>query len=302
MAYVNLLDDAGAIRDTRIAYTDLDGYWEIKDLPGDEEYTWYTMYGPTTLDSDKVYVPGGTTVEIEEPDCFDPLALDVAVVEGNYDDFHLVLNEMGFANYELIDGLDQAEIKDFLSNAEKLAEYDIIFFNGGFIESEVIYNEENPLDADVALRLANLKAFVENGGTVYASDWAYDVVEIIWPEAADFVGDDLEPNAAQMGDYGSVTASVTDTSLSEFLGVDTLDILYDLPVWPPASETSGSVSVHLEGRVFYTDGQNSGVPLNSPLLFSFNAGQGKVVYSSFRVARNASAEMVDTLQYMMYSL
>jgi hypothetical protein len=44
----------------------------------------------------------------------------------------------------------------------------------------------------------------------YASDWAYDVVEQIWPEAINFVGADEIPDSAQMGEYGMVTATVAD--------------------------------------------------------------------------------------------
>ncbi len=40
----------------------------------------------------------------------------------------------------------------------------------------------------------------------------------------------------------------------------------------------------------------------APLLVSFNAGDGKVVFSTFRVARNADVAMTQTLQYMMYNL
>jgi hypothetical protein len=39
-----------------------------------------------------------------------------------------------------------------------------------------------------------------------------------------------------------------------------------------------------------------------PILYSFNSGDGKVVFSTFRVARNTSDEMVSVLQYMMYRL
>jgi hypothetical protein len=42
---------------------------------------------------------------------------------------------------------------------------------------------------------------VNNGGSVYASDWAYDVVEIGWPDRVDFVGADEIPNDAQLGEH-----------------------------------------------------------------------------------------------------
>ena len=39
-----------------------------------------------------------------------------------------------------------------------------------------------------------------------------------------------------------------------------------------------------------------------PLLVSFTHGDGKVAFSTFRVAKNADSDIVLMLQYMMYSL
>lgn len=300
-AYLNLVAEDGRIYDTKIAFSDLDGRWELGDLPGENEYTVYVQYGSEILLQETVYVRSAEVVELEEPDCFDPLALDVAVVTGDYDDFHLVLNQMGFANYELINGQDEVELGDFLGNPDELARFDIVFFNGGFVEEGIVYDPTGQ-DASVATNIANIKAFVEAGGSLYASDWAYDVVEIAWPDRADFVGADEVRDDAQLGDYEVVTAAVSDTSLAEHLGTQYVEINYDLPVWPPVETVSSSVSVHLTGNVPYSDGLNDHTLTSVPLLYSFNAGNGKVVFSTFRVARNASEDMIATLQYMMYNL
>lgn len=302
MAYVNLMDDEGRIYDTEIAYSDLDGRWELGDLPGEKTYGVYVQYGPEILLAEEVYIGSGETVQLDEPECFDPLALDVAVVMGDYDDFHLVLNEMGFANYELIDGTDQTTVMDFLGNPEEMARFDIIFFNGGFVEDGVIYDTVDSSNTIPSTNVANVVAYVEAGGSIYASDWAYDLVEIGWPDRADFVGADEVPNDAQLGDYVDTSAAVSDTSLSEFLDAQYVDITYDLPVWPPVETVSSSVSVHLTGDVAYSDGLSEHSLTAVPLLYSFNAGYGKVAFSTFRVARNADQQMVDTLQYMMYNL
>jgi hypothetical protein len=301
-AYLNVVDDAGVIVDTRIAYSDIDGYWEITDLPGERDYTYYVQYGPEVLIEDTVWIGDGDEYEIPEPDCFDPLTLDVAVITGDFDDFNLVLNQMGFANYVLIEGTVEDDIKDFLDDPAELAKYDIIFFNGGFIEEGVVHDVDNPSNTGPAQRMANIVSYVESGGSIYASDWAYDVVEIGWPDAADFAGADEIPDDAQMGDYENVSAAISDNSLAEFLGATYLDVTYDLPVWPPVIDVADSVSVHVRGDVPYSDGLSNYSLSASPLLYSFNAGDGKVVFSTFRVARNANDDVVSTLQYMMYRL
>jgi hypothetical protein len=301
-AYVNITDGDGVIIDTQMAFSDVDGYWHLNDLPGDREYTVYVQYGPDLLQQETVWVGSGEDVELDEPDCFDPLAIDVAIVTGDYDDFDQVLIQMGFANFQLIDGLDEATLATFLDDPDELAKYDIIFFNGGFVEDGVIYDTADSTNTAPAQRIQNIVNYVDAGGTIYASDWAYNIPEMGWPDAADFVGADEVPDDAQMGDYEEVHATVSDVALSEFLGEEYVDVTYDLPVWAPVQNVSSSVSTHLTGTVPYSDGLSEYTLTAVPLLYSFNSGDGKVVYSTFRVARNADDDVVAILQYMMYRL
>jgi hypothetical protein len=357
MAYANLIDGSGKLYDTRKSYTDRDGYFLLDDMPAGSTYTVYIQFGGEVLETHSVAVGGGESVVIEEPDCFDPLELDVAVVTGDYDEFQEVLGHMGFANYELVDGLVAAEMAGFLMDLDKMLLYDIIIFNGGHVEAGLIYpvppddddddggdggpdsifddtgdvpdvpdapEDDAPEDGDTGfggdtggggddpgptepvyahdLIIENLRAYVAAGGAVYASDWAYDVVERAWPEAIDFVGADEVPDAAQLGEYGIVTATVSDGALAAWLETDYTDVEYDLPVWPPIEGVADTVSVHLTGKIDYRQGINIFTLSNSPLLVSFTSGDGKVAFSTFRVANNADSDVVLTLQYMMYSL
>lgn len=302
LVYVNLFDDEGVVYDTREAFTDVDGRWVIDDLPGEREYTYYITYGAETLDTDAVWIGSGETIELEEPDCFDPVSIDIAIVTGDYDSFDVVLNQLGFVNYEIVDGLDGAVLNAFLGNADGLSRFDIIFFNGGFNEDNVIYDLEDPSNPVPEQNLQNLRDFVSNGGAVYASDWAYDLVERGWPSAVDFAGADEIPDDAQMGDFELVNAAVSDAALAEYLGETYIDIQYDLPVWPPIETVEDYVSVHLTGTVPYSDGVSDYTLTSVPLLVSFNGGQGKVVFSTFRVVPNANEYTLGILQYMMYRL
>jgi len=366
MAYANLIDDNGKLYDTRKSYTDRDGYFLLDDMPSGTVYTVYIQYGDEILQTKEVNVENGDEVVLEEPDCFDPLELDVAVITGDYDDFQTVLSHMGFANYEVIDGLIGAEMAGFLTDLDKMLQYDIIVFNGGHVEEGLIYalpegeeedsdadggpifdmdedadadadaddtgdpatddtgaSEEGedtgdavgddadsdggapsePLDAHETI-INNIRNYVAAGGAVYASDWAYDVVEQAWPEAVDFVGADEIPNAAQKGEYGVVDAIISDASLAAWLEApdDKISIEYDLPVWPPIVDQATAVTVHLRGSIDYREGIHVYNLASSPLLVSFASGEGKVAYSTFRIAKNADRHIVLTLQYMMYSL
>ena len=369
MAYANLIDTNGKLYDTRKSYTDRDGYFLLDDMPSGTVYTVYIQYGDEILQTHEVNVENGDEMVLEEPDCFDPLELDVAVISGDYDDFQTVLSHMGFANYEVIDGLIGAEMAGFLTDLDKMLQYDIIVFNGGHVEEGLIYpapvEEEDDADADGGpvfdmdedadadadaddtgdpapeetgdpepdgedtgdadaddgdsdggapsepldvheTIIENLRNYVAAGGAVYASDWAYDVVEQAWPEAIDFVGADAIPNSAQKGEYGEVDAIISDEYLALWLEApeDRIAIEYDLPVWPPivGPEEGSTINVHLRGSIDYRGGIHVYNMANSPLLVSFASGEGKVAYSTFRIAKNADRYVVLTLQYMMYSL
>lgn len=310
------------IIDTQIVYTDRDGYFLLESLPGEADYDIFMQFGSDRLwDQEKygVYVGDGERVELAEPDCFDPLQIDVAIIAGSYDDFELVLTNMGFSNYVEVDGNNLAELQGFLTDLETLKSFDIIFFNGGHIEEEVIYPTPVEEDDDIGLGdggaedtgekyvisdeiMENLRTYVAEGGSIYASDWSYDVVEVGWPDRLNFVGDDATPDAAQMGEYDLVNAAIADASMAEWLDLDYIEINYDLPVWAPIESNIDSVSVHLSGNVAYRQGTATYNISNAPLLISFSSGQGKVVYSTFRVAKNASSDVLSVLQYMMYQL
>lgn len=302
MAYVNLTDENGVIYDTRVAYSDEDGRWNITDLPGDHDYHLYVQSGDTVLQEEEFYLGSGETYSLDEPDCFDPQNLNIAIVTGLYDDFDLVLQQLGFTNYTLVDGLDSAAVNHFLGDPEGMAAYDLIFLNGGFTEDGVIYNLTDSTDPVPAQNLENLRQYVEAGGSVYASDWAYDAVEQAWPDRIDWVGADEVPNNAQTGNYDVVSAAVSDTSMAEYLGSNYVSIQYDLPVWPPIENTSSSVSVHLTGNVSYSDGLDDYTLTQVPMLVSFNDVQGKVVFSTFRVIPNTNDDVLAILQYMLYDL
>ena len=297
--YTHLFSPSGHLYETRLVYTDRDGRWILEDLPPEYTYQVFVQYGDDIIETHEVYVGDEDVVYIEEPDCFDPLTLNVAVVKGDYDDFDLVLERMGFANYTIVDGLLASSAQDFFGDLEAMGQYDLIFVNGGFVEEGVIFSE----DGSHEIYLQNIRDYVSAGGAIYASDWAYDVVELGWPERLDFAGDDTVIDDAQVGEYDLVTSNIVDASLASWLDSPTIDIEYDLPVWPPIeSVDEAAVTTHLQGNVSYRIGTETYSLVDAPLLVSFTSGEGKVVFSTFRMAKNGTSEMMEILQYMMYYL
>ena len=105
-----------------------------------------------------------------------------------------------------------------------------------------------------------------------------------------------------LGENGVVNAVISDGALAAWLDTDTTEVEFDLPVWPPVEGVDPTVSIHMSGPIEYRLGTSVYSLGNAPLLVSFADGDGKVAFSSFRVANNADADVVLTLQYMMYSL
>lgn len=281
-------------------FSDRDGYWSLVDLEPDTEYTVYTQLGSQVLDQQTYFLRSGEDLVLPEPPCFDPQGMNIAVIAGDYDNMQDMLEQMGFINFTLIDGSDRAVLTNFLTDPSNLDPYDVVFFNGGHVEEDIFYTDDasNTTPADVSQVIED---YVWEGGSVIASDWSYDVIELVWPDAIDFLGEDSVPNAAQLGEYAIVDASVTDESLQSFIGKELVEIEYDLPVWPPIVEVSDTVSVHLRGNITYREGTQSSALEMAPLLVSFNGGAGRVGFSTFRVAANQSEDMRGTFQYMMYN-
>jgi hypothetical protein len=301
MAYTNILDETGKIIDVRKAYSDCDGRWTLTDLAPDRQYTVYVQFGQDVLSSEDVYLHAGEEFNLPEPDCFDPTSLNILVVTGDYDNTEALLQNMGFTNFSLLDGLDEDVLADFFRDPANLAQYDVIFLNGGCLERHVFW-DTNPANDTPKIIAQNLKDYVYEGGSIFATDWAYDVIEAAWPDAIDFVGDDRTHDAAQVGEYDTVKASVTDEALSAYIADTTTEIDYDLPVWPPINSVEPYVSIHLTGSVHYREGESTYTLASVPLLVSFSGGNGRVAFSTFRIAANQTEDMTYIVQYVFHEL
>lgn len=304
--YVNVMNAEGYISEIISTTTDAEGYWTLVDVPTGQDTVVYIQKGNEVVESHDVDVVRNRTVTIPEPTCFDPQELKIALIAGNYDDFDRVLENMGISDYTMIDGLDRGTLVQFLSSQEAMAEYDMIFFNGGHVEEGVVYDHENPSNPDLSVIRDNLKSYLDAGGRVYASDWAYDWVAQIWPDKVDFLGAEAAPNDAQLGTTQRVDAIISDYALAEFMESEdqTFSVLYDLPVWPPIAGAGSAVSVHLTGTIEYRESGTLLYQYSSPLLVSFNVGlnNGKVVFSTFRLVANNNQDLIRMMQYVMFAL
>ena len=207
-------------------------------------------------------------------------AVSMAVVYGVYDSIELVLERLGFSyfagSYDLLTAND-------LASEDKVMDYDIIFIDCGV-----------PLDNSHNSSVqANLAAFVDAGGYLYTSDWSYSYIDAIWPDAVNFVSPD-----ALIGEVGEVVADITDATLAQAMGTDTMDIHFDLGSWAVIDSEGPGTQVHVRADVPTWQGRLD----DRPLTVSFTPGAGKVIYTSFHNEAQTTADMDAILEFIVLGL
>jgi hypothetical protein len=288
--YTNVIAD-GRLIDTRLAVTDDDGRWTIDGLYPGLTYTIYVQHGNTTIDMfDVTLTP---EMALDDPQCGGGGGSKIAVVTGEYDDLAEVLENLGYGDVDVVNGITGDEIVQFFSEKEHLESYDIVLIDGGSIEEDVFYDTDGSDDADHRVWATRdaIRAYVGQGGKVLCTDWAYDVIETTWPARIDFFGDDEIPEVAQQGADGFIDADVVDDTMAENIGADEVRVEFGIDVWPVMMSVDDNVTVYLRGTAPYINGMTRGDVDDAPLLVGFDQGDGRVYYSSFILADNQEGEM-----------
>ena len=284
--YTHLFDGDNVLYDTVQSITDETGLFALTGLPVDRAYMIYVQFGSEMIDQFEIKLPEAGGVELDTPSCGGGGG-EVVVITGDYDDFDKVLPAVGIPAYDVVNGQTGDELVEFLGNIDSLLEYEKVFLDGGHIEEDVFYDTDGDGDAaTIAQVQANLLTYVQQGGTLYATDWSYDVVEGLWPDRIEFLGDDLVPDEAQRGETGGVTAHVTDKDMGEAVGADVV-VVYDLIEWPVVESVGADATIHPTGDATWRDGFDDYTIAASPMLVSFSDGKGRVVFSSFRYTAQA---------------
>lgn len=175
---------------------------------------------------------------------------------------------------------------------DTVGELDLDGYNAVFVNSgtrglnRVQYNDALAADDTLLQDADNLQKtcdFVEGGGTLVVSDWAYDLVQFCWPDAVDFAGDAAVVDGAQLGVAETgVLATVKDTVLTQEVGpVVTVD--YNYTAWAVIEGVAADTEVLMTGDVQY---QPSAEELyedlaDAPLLVRFHPNRGQVIFSTF---------------------
>ncbi len=186
---------------------------------------------------------------------------------------------------------------DALLDSKRLAENDVLFLTCGGVPPEWLGRKldesrregggvfEARPEVTAKVR-ASLRGYVHGGGTLYASDYRFQLLKIAFPEFIDSAKE-------ERGAVQTVAARVTDPDLAKRVG-DTIELRFDKPAWYPAAFRGPDVTTYLTGAYQTIDGRQT----SGPLLATFPFGEGTVVFTSFHnEAQNSRIEM-ELLHYL----
>ena len=212
-------------------------------------------------------------------------AFDIAVTPVGYDDMGSILTGLGYS-WDLIQ-------LDDLANSTLLSEYDAVFINCDDYTDDYTYANET------------LRSYVQNGGNLYVSDWAFSIIEATFPDKLEFI---YETNASytyddsRIGETGIVTADIISTGMSSYFGVSTVDIDFDLGGWVVLDSVASDVDVLLAGNVSYYNTTWDLVYSYEPITVEYTAGDGAVIYTSFHFEGQEAAIATELMEYLVFKV
>jgi len=203
----------------------------------------------------------------------DPNSVKIGYVRGAFDSIQTVVQRLGFTATQLA----AADL-----SSASLSQYQAVLLNCGADDRH----------ATEPATKSNLTSFVNGGGVLYVSDWAYSYVQSAFPGHVTFLTPD-----PHVGDDGEQTAEVVDEALHLALGKTTAAIDFNLSGWVVIDSTPSSDEL-LAGPVM-VNGASKGA---HPYAAQFAVGQGRVTYTSFHNEAQTTADMDKLLEQMLLGL
>ena len=249
--------------------------------------------------------------------CFAATAAKIAVFWGQWDKQHKLLDELGFKytyynfEYEYFNNIDPKTIEavQVLRDYDKLKQFQVLFFNCGSAAMKYV---------DMFPEIAkNLKDFVLNGGSIYASDLAWAYVEAAFPDAIDFYGKtDLPSGPSNDGPQvvvgnQTVPATIKDAALAQIVGTATFSAKFGPGPLIAVDQAGQGTTVHVTGLTQIENKNKKGpfdpdhIPFAGPVVLSHQpavTGAGRVVYTTFHNDEQADALMLKILNYLVFLL
>lgn len=316
------VDCATGLPFTVTTRTDGLGVFELSDIPSGQ-HDLKIEIGSFSADT-IVFIRANETTDLtasSDKICLDATAVKIAVIGGAYDHVEGIIGDLNLAFDMKGDDAGQlSATTTFLQSPAAMANYDIIFINCGDL-----YNRLAPLfsfltDPRPAMA-ANLRNFVNQGGSVYVADWAGPWAEAAFPEIMDMHGTDTVVDNARVG-YApqTITANVLSPALQAVLNSQTATIEFPHDpanniinnAWTVLDGADATATVHLSGNAQlcgpgpgYSCPISTNYQMNAPLLLTWKAmSGGTVTYTSFHNERQGGVnqDMTKILRFLIFQL
>ena len=264
--YVNLLSVSDNADNPDSTYSDANGFYKFASVSDGNKRLIFSK--GSFRDTINITVPISGNV----PDARLESAKPLAFYWGEFDDIQSIIRGMGYT-------LDSLSLSDF-DNLATLQLHSIIFINCGVSSRD---------DLNTTTISNNLNTYLNSGGKIYASDWAFGCVKGIHSEL----------NGTYDGDaVDSLLSNVVYAALQTYLGKSTVRINYNLSSWLSLDPNNNySQNIPFTRATYQT-------LTNNPTAFfreTYSAG-GKLIYTTYHNEAQASADMVKILQFFVFEL
>ncbi len=234
-------------------------------------------------------------VQYTETQTEKPLSIAVTRSEEVYDDVGKLLRELGqgyrYSEINLVD------IQDY----SKIAQFDLLFLTCGthpksWLGAPIGTGERPGVrtfswnESVIRQIQASLQKFLDKGGTIYASDWQFAILQAAFRA-------DIDPSRFAPGEGNQfVEAEVVDESLRELIG-QSLQLKFDLDGWKPAAFKAPQMRIYLEGEYRSMDGRK----VRAPLLVKYPRGKGQIIFTSFHNEKQNSETEKKLLKFLVFA-
>ncbi len=276
---------------------DGEGYYDFEGVPAGD-HTISITSGSFEATEDVTIVKDQITdrESIGEKVCLTGDEADIAVVTGSFDDIGGILDNL------VIEYDTYSTAGALMGDLDSMRDYDVIF----------VECSANISGSDQEF---NTRRFVEEGGSLYASDLSWRTVQNSMPESVIFATEDPD-NPGTALDGGTVSAGMTSSQtvmadvvsdeMLNVLGTDEIEIVYNLGGVGTVAEPAASGGVaHFRADLNVTGtGYPDGIKENAPLMVTYDdpLGSGFMIYTSFHNSQQASDDIMDVLEYMIFQL
>lgn len=299
-------------------FTDANGFYDLPNVP-EGTHTLVIETGSFTTYVNGVRVDAGKVTDLTgsaTKTCIDRRAAEIAVLTGVFDHVQSLLDGLGIT-YDLYEG-DSADINpnptrtgyQLLQNRNELLQYDILIINSG--EWYRLFQDPDRA-TELDIMRANLDAYVQNGGSIFVTDWAYYWIESVFPGAIQFYGDPppdgsgvYQPGEEGPAKVGKLDPNVPATVESEVFRTvigNTMSVNFNWAAWVVATGANFQSEVHIlatQAPIY----QAPFVQQNAPLVVSYKPTptSGTLFFSAFHAAVQPTTQMEDVLRFIVFQL